>query len=104
MSKILELAETAGFILTDDKTGVDWASNYDEALVKFALLAKASDKDYVLLCEQCAKDLGAIEKSSWQGLSDDEIARLVLINEVDESGDVGFARLIEQALKEKNAV
>jgi hypothetical protein len=60
MSKLLELAEIAGFILTDDKTGVDWASNYDEALVKFALLAKASDKDYVLLCEQCAKDIGAI--------------------------------------------
>jgi hypothetical protein len=38
----------------------------------------------------------------WQGLTDDEIARLVLINEVDKSGDTGFARLIEQALKEKN--
>jgi len=38
----------------------------------------------------------------WQGLTDDEIARLVLINEVDKSGDTGFARLVEQALKEKN--
>jgi hypothetical protein len=38
----------------------------------------------------------------WQGLTDDEIARLVLINEVDKSGDTGFAKLIEQALKEKN--
>lgn len=39
---------------------------------------------------------------SWQGLSDDEIARLILINEVDKTGDVGFYNLIEQALKEKN--
>lgn len=38
----------------------------------------------------------------WVGLSDDEIARLVLINEVDKSGDTGFARLIAHALKEKN--
>jgi hypothetical protein len=38
----------------------------------------------------------------WQGLTDDEIARLVLINEVDKSGDTGFARLIGHALKEKN--
>jgi hypothetical protein len=38
----------------------------------------------------------------WQGLTDDEIARLVLINEVDKSGDTGFAKLIQQALKEKN--
>jgi hypothetical protein len=38
----------------------------------------------------------------WQGLTDDEIARLVLINEVDKSGDVGFYKLIEQALKDKN--
>jgi hypothetical protein len=38
----------------------------------------------------------------WQGLTDDEIARLVLINEVDKSGDTGFARLIEQALRERN--
>jgi hypothetical protein len=41
-------------------------------------------------------------KTAWRGLTDDEIARLVLINEVDKSGDTGFARLIEQALKEKN--
>jgi hypothetical protein len=38
----------------------------------------------------------------WRGLTDDEIARLVLINEVDKSGDTGFARLIEQALRDKN--
>jgi hypothetical protein len=52
----------AGFILKDDKTGIDWASNYDDCLLKFALLAKASDKDYVLLCEHCAKDLGALNE------------------------------------------
>jgi len=60
--KLLELAEMAGFILKDDKSGIDWASNYDDCLLKFALLAKASDKDYVLLCEHCAKDLGALKE------------------------------------------
>jgi hypothetical protein len=44
----------------------------------------------------------ALVNKQWQGLTDNEIARLVLINEVDKSGDTGFARLIEQALKEKN--
>jgi len=39
---------------------------------------------------------------SWQGLSDDEVARIILINEVDKSGDVGFYNLIEQALRNKN--
>ena len=34
--QLLELAELAGFILTDDKTGIDWASDYDEYLPKFA--------------------------------------------------------------------
>ena len=38
----------------------------------------------------------------WVGLTDDEVARLILINEVDNTGDVGFYNLIEQALKEKN--
>jgi hypothetical protein len=48
-------------------------------------------------------NVGEIPQSiEWQGLTDDEIARLVLINEVDKSGDTGFAKLIEQALKAKN--
>ena len=41
-NRIKELAKQAGFILWDDEewaTGVlDWASNYDEALEKFAKL------------------------------------------------------------------
>jgi hypothetical protein len=41
---ILKLAELAGFILTDDKTGIDWASDYDDCLIKFARLVKAGDK------------------------------------------------------------
>jgi hypothetical protein len=36
--KILEIAESAGFILTENKKSVDWASNYDDALVKFGSL------------------------------------------------------------------
>jgi hypothetical protein len=59
--KLLELAELAGFILTDDKTGIDWASDYDEYLPKFAKLVKATDEDYVLVCEQCAKELNILE-------------------------------------------
>ena len=50
----------------------------------------------------CEKALAEAEKQEWKSLSDDEIARLVIINEVDKSGDTGFAKLIEQALKEKN--
>jgi len=42
--KLLELAELAGFILTDDKTGIDWSSDYDDCLIKFARLIKAGDK------------------------------------------------------------
>jgi hypothetical protein len=41
--KLLELAELAGFILTDDKTGIDWSSDYDDCLVKFAMLLRAKD-------------------------------------------------------------
>ena len=44
----------------------------------------------------------ALVNKQWQELTDEDIARLILINEVDKSGDTGFARLIEQALKEKN--
>ena len=40
---ILKLAELAGFILTDDKTGIDWSSDYDGCLIKFAMLLKAKD-------------------------------------------------------------
>jgi hypothetical protein len=60
-NKLLKLAELAGFILTDDKTGIDWASNYDDCLFKFAKLVKAIDKDYVLVCEKCAKELNILE-------------------------------------------
>ena len=59
--QLLELAELAGFILTDDKTKIDWSSDYDEYLPKFAMLVKATDKDYVLVCEQCAKKLNILE-------------------------------------------
>jgi hypothetical protein len=41
--KLLELAELAGFILTDDKTGIDWSSDYDDCLIKFAKLLGAKD-------------------------------------------------------------
>jgi hypothetical protein len=40
---ILKLAELAGFLLTDDKTGIDWSSNYDDCLIKFAMLLGAKD-------------------------------------------------------------
>jgi hypothetical protein len=59
--QLLELAELAGFILTDDKTGIDWSSDYDDCLFKFAMLVKATNKDYVLLCKQCAKELNILE-------------------------------------------
>jgi hypothetical protein len=36
--KILEIAESAGFILTENKKSVDWSSNYDDALVNFSNL------------------------------------------------------------------
>jgi hypothetical protein len=36
--KILEIAESAGFILTDNKKSVDWSSNYDDALVNLGKL------------------------------------------------------------------
>jgi hypothetical protein len=46
---ILKLAELAGFILTDDKTKIDWSSNYDDCLFKFAKLVKATDKELNIL-------------------------------------------------------
>jgi hypothetical protein len=36
--KIIEIAESAGFILTDNKKSVDWSSNYDDALVNLGKL------------------------------------------------------------------
>ena len=39
---------------------------------------------------------------SWQGLSDDEIAKIIGKGAFYEWNDVDFARAIEQALKEKN--
>jgi hypothetical protein len=41
--KLLKLAKQAGFILTDDRTGIDWSSNYDDCLIKFAMLLGAKD-------------------------------------------------------------
>ena len=58
---IIKLAELAGFILKDDQTRVDWSSDYDDCLFKFAMLVKATNKDYVLLCKQCAKELNILE-------------------------------------------
>ena len=46
---ILKLAELAGFILTDDKTKIDWSSDYDDCLFKFAKLVKATDKELNIL-------------------------------------------------------
>ena len=47
-------------------------------------------------------------KSEWQGLSDDEIdkilAPIVLLDNTDAITDYEIARAIEQALKEKNHV
>jgi hypothetical protein len=39
---------------------------------------------------------------SWQGLSDDEIAKIIGKGAFYEWNDVEYARAIEQALKEKN--
>jgi hypothetical protein len=36
--QLLKIAESAGFILTENKKSVDWSSNYDDALVKFGSL------------------------------------------------------------------
>lgn len=88
----LKIAEKFGFIRY--KGGIDWASNYDDSLV--ALINSLAQT--APLQNEFAKT------KSWQGLNDDEVARLVIINEVDKSGDTGFAKLIEQALKEKNHV
>ena len=41
--QLLELAELAGFVLTDDRTSIDWSSNYDDCLIKFAMLLGAKD-------------------------------------------------------------
>jgi hypothetical protein len=38
----------------------------------------------------------------WQELTNEDIARLILINEVDGTGDVGLARLVEHASRIKN--
>jgi hypothetical protein len=36
--QLLKIAESAGFILTENKKSVDWSSNYDDALVNFGSL------------------------------------------------------------------
>lgn len=59
---ILNAAEMAGFVLKDSGNSIDWASEYDDALEKFALICNAMDKSHVLLCERCAKDIGAINE------------------------------------------
>lgn len=46
---LLKAAEFAGFILTDDKTGIDWSSNYDDQLVAFAIYAKQLDSDFAFV-------------------------------------------------------
>jgi hypothetical protein len=40
---ILKLAELAGFILTDDKTRIDWSSDYNNCLFKFAIMLGAKN-------------------------------------------------------------
>jgi len=45
----------------------------------------------------------ALKQPAWQGLTDDEIEKLNLDGFADES-ELEFARAIEQALKEKNAI
>jgi hypothetical protein len=44
----------------------------------------------------------ALEQLAWQGLTDDELKVLTLLKKVDNLDDVGFAKMIEQVLKEKN--
>jgi hypothetical protein len=36
--QLLKIAESAGFIFTENKKSVDWSSNYDNALFKFGSL------------------------------------------------------------------
>jgi hypothetical protein len=36
--QLLKIAESAGFILTENKKSVDWSSNYDDALVNLGSL------------------------------------------------------------------
>jgi hypothetical protein len=36
--QLLKIAESAGFILTENKKSVDWASNYDDALFNLGKL------------------------------------------------------------------
>ena len=50
--RIRELAEQAGFVLWDG--AVDWASNYDDALEKFAELVRADERE---ACAQVCEDL-----------------------------------------------
>jgi len=59
--RIKELAEKAGFVLWQDEAHnpgdvIDWASRYDEELVKFAELVRADER------EACAKMVDHILK------------------------------------------
>ncbi len=48
-------------------------------------------------------DVGEMPQGiEWQELTDEDIARLILINEVDGTGDVGLSRLVEHASRIKN--
>jgi hypothetical protein len=42
-------------------------------------------------------------KRKWKSLDDREISRLILINELDGTGDAGLVRLVDKALRNKNA-
>ena len=46
--------------------------------------------------------LDSTHPHQWQELTNEDIARLILINEVDGTGDVGLARLVEHASRIKN--
>lgn len=61
---LLKAAEFAGFILTDDKTGIDWSSNYDDQLVAFAIYAKQLDSDFAFVCLNCGDKLKIFDGDS----------------------------------------
>ena len=99
-----EQAEKNTFIGAEIKT-VDVTSHPAPEQNEFARTKSCQE------CENLKHDLEgymeankALINREWQGLSNKEVMQLILINELDSSGDIGFYNLIEQALKEKNHV
>ena len=63
--------------------------------------ANSVDKHLAVECFYEGFKVAISGAPSWQGLSDDEIAKLNLDGSADE-GELKFARSIEQALRNKN--